>query len=244
VTDFEPVADKRNAWDIAPMRFLLRIARARAFAAMAGVTAAAQAVSPNAPDPDPTYFMCHVARTGTFGHIWYVLNVPVDGSAPFHRVNWQIPDRAEGLRLSVQSDGPPPVDGRLNDRAWFHVTFQTSRPVTRDARIEIRRMPGERYVPEFAYAGPYQRLHLGLSRGLHAIETQGRWEELNAWMNGRDFLTFALVRRNGTVVAEDRLDAATISDAAGAIAAARLEVEAMAEDYRRRCEVPEPIVVT
>jgi hypothetical protein len=221
------------------------IARACAFAWLAAVATMARPAPPApAPEPEPTYYICQVTRTSAFGSVFYTMNVPVDGSAPFHRVQWQIPERAEGLSFSVQWDGAAPVDGRLDGRAWFIVHFVTSRPVTRDARIEIRRMAGERYAAEFAYAGPYQRLQPWGNRGLHALETQGRWEELNIWLSGRDFLTFALVRRDGSVVAEDRLAAAMVAGTAGEIAAARRDTEARAADYRHQCDVPQPIVVT
>jgi hypothetical protein len=226
------------------MRIPRLTTRIRAFAGLAAIAATAQAAPPAAaPEPDPTYFTCVVTRTGAAGPVYYSLDVPIDGSARHHHVQWLIPQRAEGLTLSVQWDGAAPVEGRLDGRAWFTVHFVTSRPAARDARIEIRRLPGERYG-EFAYAGPYLRLEPYGNEGLHALETQGRWEELNAWMNGRDFLTFALVRRDGRVVAEDRLDAALIAGAAPEIEAARREVEAKAADYRHQCAVPQMIVVT
>jgi hypothetical protein len=221
------------------------IAQARAFAGLVAIAAMARAAPPApAPEPDPTFYICQVTRRSAFGSIFYTMNVPVDGSAPFHRVQWQIPERPEGLNLWVQWDGAAPEGGRLDGRAWFNAHFVTSRPVTHDARIEIRRMAGERYAAEFAYAGPYQRLQPWGNHGLHALETQGRWEELNIWMSGRGFLTFALVRRDGSLVAEDRLEAAMVAGAAGEIAAARRDTEAKAADYRHQCEVPQPIVVT
>ena len=223
------------------MRLLHLIATALACAVIATTTPAAPSA---APDHEPSYYICTVARTGPFGHIYYSMNVPIDGSAPFLTVNWENPRRAEGLRLSVQWYGPPLVDGRFDDSAGFSVQFVTSRPTTRDMRIEIRRARGDRDVPELAYAGPYRRPHPMVNTRFHVIEMQERWEELDAWMRGRDFLTFALVRRNGAVVAEDRLDAATVAAAADAIADVRREAETMASDYRRRCEVPDsgPVV--
>ena len=201
------------------MLFPLLFARARLFAVMAAIAATAEAAPPAAPAPEaePTYYSCSVTRTGTFGTVWYWLDVPVDGSAPYHHIQWQNPNRAEGLRLLVRSDGPGPVDGRLNRFASFAATFLTSRPVTRDARIEIRRGPGQHNAFGFAYAGPYQRPSPWLDSGLHAVQTEGRWDELNVWMSGRESLIFALVRRDGSVVAEDRLDAATIAAATGAV---------------------------
>lgn len=226
------------------MGFLRLFARTRLFAGIAALAATAQAAPPPAPapEPEPTYYSCSVTRTGTFGAVWYWLDVPVDGSAPYHRVQWQTPDRAEGLELMARSDGPQSVGSGLNEFASFVATFTTSRPVSRDARIEIGRGPGEQDASGFAYAGPYQRLYPWLDGPLHAIETEGRWEDLVAWMRGRDFLTFALARRDGSVVAQERLDATTVAAAVGAIADAQREIEAMAAEYRQRCHLPEPIV--
>jgi hypothetical protein len=102
-------------------------------------------------------------------------------------------------------------------------------------------MEGQRYPGEFAYAGPFLRPYHFTDSKLYYVEAQGRWGELNAWMKDRDSLTFALVKRDGAVLAEDRLDAATLADAATAIARIRPEMEAMVVDYRQKCRVPEPI---
>lgn len=209
------------------------------------LAALAQAAPSTEPDSGPTFYVCQVDRSGEFGKIFYTMEVPVDGSEPFHRIQWHIPThREEGLQLHVQWNGAPPANGSLDDRSWVFVSFRTTRFIRDKVRIEIRRMPGERYPPEFAYAGPFQKAYRWPNSKLYHVDTQGRWGELNAWMAGRESLTFALVKRDGTVIAEDRLEAQTLTAAARAIAAAGPEVGAMAADYRRRCEVPSPIVIS
>ncbi len=220
------------------MAWLRQLVLAPLLAATAAVAALAQ------DDEEPNYYICIVERTGDFGSITYWLEVPVDGSAPFHRINWAIPRREQGLRLWVQQDLGAPVDGQLDDRSWVHIYFDTPKRIRDEVRIEIRRQPGERYPSEFSYAGPYKRPFLWHDRPFYYVETQARWGELRAWMAGRERLTFALVKRDGTVMDQDRLDAATLAGVAEALAAVTPELEAMAADFRTRCQVPEPIVIT
>jgi hypothetical protein len=209
------------------------------------MTAVAHAEAPASPAPEPSLYICQITHAGAFGQIWYQLTVSAGGGTPSRHVQWQLEPRAEGLKLTVGWDGPPTADGGLDDHAWATVYFQTAQRVGGEARIEIRRTPGQRYPGEFAYAGPFLRLYRWEDRPLHYIETQGRWGEIRHWMAGVDTLTFALVRRDGKVVSEDRLDAATIAGATAAIAAARPEAEAMAADYRRQCRpLDGAIVVT
>ena len=208
------------------------------------LAALAQAAPSAEPDSGPTFYICQIDRSGEFGKIFYTMEVPVAVSEAFHRIQWHIPShREEGLRLYVNWDGAPPANGSLDDRSTVFVSFRTTRPIRDKVRIEIRRMPGERYPSEFAYAGPFQKAYRLPNSKLYHVDTEGRWGELNAWMAGREALTFALVKRDGTVIAEDRLEAQTLKAAARAIAVVRPEVGAMAADYRRRCEVPEPIVI-
>jgi hypothetical protein len=218
-----------------------RSAGLRSFASVAAIAAMAQAAEA-APAPGPTFYVCRAARDGAFGHIWFEMEVPVDGSARFHRINWSIPPRTEGLGISAQWMGEAPVNGQLDDRADVFVRMTTRRRIRGEARIEIRRDSRRHYPSQFAIAGQYQRPSHP-DRGFSHVETEGMWGELRDWMRGLDSLTFALVQRDGTVVAEDRLDAATLASAAAAIAAVRPELEAMAADYRHRCAVPAPVIV-
>jgi hypothetical protein len=208
------------------------------------VAIATQAALAAAADPEPTFYICSVERTTGFGKVWYSIDVPVDERSLFHRISWQIPQRAEGLRLQVDWAGSAPVSGRLDDRARVGVHFLSKRPFRGDVRIEVRRTPGQHYPSEFAYAGPFRRLYRWPNSPLYYIDADGRWGDLNTWMSGHDALTFALVRRDGDVLAEDSLEASTLAGASAAIAAVQPEVEAMAADYRHKCKVPGPIFVT
>ena len=211
-------------------------------AAAISLAGSAQAAQPAAAEPDK--FNCSARRQSDFGEIWYTINVPVDGSEAFHRIAWDSPRRAEGVSLTVQWHGSAPPPGRFGDEAWAIIRFAVGRRVRGDVRIELRRTPGPHYPREFAYAGrflPALRRHRNPSRD--EAETQARWEEINAWMRGRERLAVALVRRNGDVVAEDRLDAATLALSESAIATIRPEIEAMAADYRNRCEAASPASV-
>lgn len=209
-------------------------------AAMAG---AAQPPAPP-PAPEPNYYICRVQPPTPGGVLAYEMDVPVDGSPVFHRARWGV-SRPSGFYLQVQWDGQvPPVAGRLEDRAWFTVNFNLAQRPRGEARIEIRRLTGERYPSEFAYAGPFARVQHLIGTQTYYASTQGRWGELRAWLEGREGIVFALVHKNGNVIAEERLTAAEVAAGAAAIAAARAEAEAMARDLRRRCAVPEQIVIT
>jgi hypothetical protein len=140
--------------------------------------------------------------------------------------------------------GAMPPDGRFADRAWVSIYLRAAIPARGEARIEIRRQSGERYAGEFAYAGPYRPLYREGQGNIAYVDTQARWGELNVWMSGREAITFALVARDGRVLAEDRLEARTLAGAAEALVAAKPEMDAMVADYRNRCTVPEDIVVT
>lgn len=204
----------------------------------------AQAPGPAA-DPDPQYYICTVQPHGPWGGVTYHLNVPVDGSAPHHWITWGTIRHPGGFYLQVQWHGPtPPAGGRMDERAWFSASFTLDRRVRGEARIEIRRAPGERHGVGFAYAGAFGPIPRIGGTSTYSVTTQGRWGELLAWLAGRESVTFALVRRDGTMVAEQRLDADMLAAATAAIAQARVEVEAMARNYRERCAVPEEIVVT
>ena len=230
------------------MRWLRRGGHVAAVAAViAAATAGARAdpgASPGSgPDASPSSYVCRITRSGDFGQVWYQLDVPVDGGAPFHRINWQLLPRGEGLGLSASWYGAP-TNGHLDDRGWVNVSFETKRSIRDRVRLEIRRTPGPHYASEFAYAGPFLRLYRPSAGANFHIEAAARWGELDAWTAGEDALTVALVRADGKVAAEDRLQTATLAGAVAAIVAARPQVEAMAADYRHRCEAAGPIVVT
>ncbi|MDQ4088103.1 MAG: hypothetical protein M3177_08885 [Pseudomonadota bacterium] len=221
------------------MRFLNPIVRRCCIVRLTATAIAAPAALVQRQDPEPTFYMCGASRTGPFGHIWYGMDVPVDGSARFHRITWTTPRRAEGLSLSATWMGPEPVGGLWDDRGWVSVTFSTTRRIRDRVRLEVRRRAGAIYPEQFAYAGPFKRM---IRDGpLSIIHAQGQWDELKVWMSGWEALTFALVRRNGTVMAEDHLDATTLAAVDAAIAAVRPDIEAIAADYRDRCRVPGPI---
>lgn len=211
------------------------------------VAAAPPPVPAPSPEPGPNYYLCMVNRQGPgSGSITYLLSVPVDGSAPYHRVTWVIVRQPGGLSLQVESSGETPAPGgHMDDRAWYFSRFSIDHPVRGEARLEIRRRSDRYYQGEFAFAGDYQRGFRYTNPFHQDFETQGRWGDLRAWLAGSaNGVTFALVQRDGTVIAQQRLDAAMIEAGAAAIEQTRAEAEAMARDYRNRCDVPEPVVIT
>ena len=130
----------------------------------------------------------------------------------------------------------------MADWAWYNAGFYLHPPRRAEARIEIRRRDDRQYREEFTFAGLFQRgTHM---REMSYYSSQGRWGDLMAWLAGRDHVTFVLADPRGNILAQQRVDAALLAAGAAAIEAARAEAEAMARDYRTRCEVPEPIVVT
>ena len=215
-------------------------AQALIAAAAGGLAAAGGAVEP-AREPD--YYVCSADLEGAFGHIWHAIEVPVDGSPRFHRIQWQSPARAEGVTLAAQRLDWDPAPERLDDRTQITILFATRRPGRGEVRLELRRRPGPHYPEEFAFAGPFSRAARG-DGGERRIDAPARWDEIAAWMNGRDALTAAIVRRDGSVVAEDRLDAALLAMPAAAIAAIRPALDEKIADYRARCEEPGAVLIT
>ena len=145
----------------------------------------------NQNQPPPTFYTCSATKLGAYGQVWYELEVPVDGAAPFRRLSWQIRPPGDGISVSAHWDGAS-ADGRLDDNASVDVYFYTTLKIRDKVRIEIRRSPGTRYVGEFAYAGPFVRPYQSPDSARYYVEAEGRWGDINTWMNGRDALTFAL----------------------------------------------------
>lgn len=208
--------------------------------------AAQAATPPPAAAPDPEYYVCTVEKQGPeSGGITYWLSVPVDGSPAHHRVIWVVLRQPGGLSLQVEWNSPAPLPGgRMDDRSWYIAGFYLDHRVRGEARIEVRRRADTHYPSEFAFAAPYQRGSQGGRTVSHFFTSQGRWGDLRAWLAGHGHVTFALVNREGAVLARQRLDTALLDAGAAAIEQARAEAETMARDYRNRCQVPEPIVVT
>jgi len=193
----------------------------------------------------PDWYDCIVSpRTGAFGTIFYRMDVSVDGTQPFHRVQWQIPKRKQGLELSVQWDGEGPFKREFDDRSTVRVYFWTLQGIRDEVRIEIRRADGKRYPGEFAFAGNFQKQFKWPDKPTrYYVEGEGRWGEMKAWMNGQPSLIFALVKKDGTVVAQDQLSAETLAGASVALADILPDAQAIAADYLNRCSVPEPIII-
>lgn len=222
------------------------------FATLLLAASAAQPASPRSVaghrlqpgEPEPAYYVCTVQKQGPgSGGITYWLSVPVDGGPLYHRVTWVVLRQPGGLSLQAEWSGREALpEGRLPDRAWFNANFHLDHRVRGEARLEIRRRDDRQYPEEFALSGPWRRPS-EIGAGSH-FGTQGRWGELLAWLAGRDHLTFVLIDRRNNVLAQQRLDAAVVDAGAAAIEAARAEAERMARDYRRDCELPEPVVVT
>jgi hypothetical protein len=212
-------------------------------AAMLFLLAAQASPAPPAA-PDPEYYLCIVNKSGPgSGGITYWLSVPVDGGPYHHRVTWIVLRQPGGLHLQADwSDRTPLPGGRMADWAWYSANFYLDRRVRGEARIEIRRRDDRHYPSEFTFAGLFQRS--APMPGGSSFGSQGRWADLRAWLAGAGHVTFALVDRSGAVLAQQRLDAALVDAGAAAIETARAEAEAMGRDYRNRCEIPEPIVVT
>jgi hypothetical protein len=225
------------------MSVLRQFANAVRLAAILAIAGAPLSVLAEPSQPEPSYYRCVATKAGAYGQVWYEMDVPVDGSAPFHRLDWQIHPLSEGISLAAQWNHPP-VNGHLESSVGFEVYFYTIHKVKGNARIEIRRSPGVRYGGEFEYAGPFSRPYREVDGSRYYIETTGHWDELNAWMTGRDAITFALVQTDGAVVAEDRLAGGTITSVTDALLALRPGVEALAKDYRRKCDPAGDVIVT
>jgi hypothetical protein len=194
----------------------------------------------------PTQYICQVTKQGPYGQVWYELDVPAEGGAAFHRLNWEIKPRGEGISVGAQWVGwhgasdSNHLDGNTPVNIYFYIFHQPKDKV----RIEIRRSDKTRYPGEMSYAGLFARPYRLAETPLYYVETSTRWDDIINQMNDRDALIFALVQPDGTVVAQDRLTAATIAGAVSELAALRPEAEAMAADFRHSCRPVGDIIVT
>lgn len=206
-----------------------------------GMAASALVQAPAAPatTDEPDYYVCAVAREGPFGRISYGLEVPVDEPRRFHRIRWQHVTRARGLLVSAQWSGWSAPE-RFPDAADVLLRFSAARPERGEVRLELRRATEARPV----WAGSYWHTVRAPRDAAPDASGEMHWGELRTLMGDGAFLIAALVRRDGLVIGEDRLDAAMLVMPDAAIAAATPDLEAMALSYRSRCARPQTIIVT
>lgn len=187
---------------------------------------------------EPEYYVCESRTAGEFGSIWYTIEVLVDGSVPYHRVNWSSRRLGEGVELHLQwlDRGPfTQASGRAAD-VW--VSLRTRVRPAQPARLEVRsRTDPSRLI----FAGAVAQSPRG---ALSTFQMEAHWSDLQAWLGKGDAVLLALTQRDGTVVQWELLSASTIVGLDRAIAIARPQAESKAVNYRRDCEVPQPIIVT
>jgi hypothetical protein len=112
----------------------------------------------------------------------------------------------------------------------LHRTWRASRFV----RVELSRSEADPRSADSVITGP------GYGQEFRSASVTARLSRLRAFLAGAPAMTVEVVDADGRRLAQDRIDAAVFDTAAGEIIAAQPEIEAMAADYRNRCQLTEP----
>lgn len=213
----------------------MRGAPVLAVSALLGACVAAPRMVP-AP-PEPRDYICRASLDGDYGRITDNLWVSTESGRPYaHELHWRAPMRLSGVTLALFWRGEAPEGPWQDWEVEPLIEFRTVERPPRDVRLEIR--DDDAATPLVADARYRER-----STRAYLIYGRIRWSALRERMRGRSGLDIVLARPDGTVVARDRLDTAALDLPAQAIAALRPSLDAMASDFRTRCEVPPEIVI-
>jgi hypothetical protein len=210
--------------------------------AAAALTLCACATTPAPEGPsEPQWYRCSADAEGAFGRIWRGADVPVDGTPPFQRGQWQMPWRRVGLYLVVTYSGREPLGGAMPGSSDLFLRFVSLRRSPRPVRIEMRRAGAGDGSPPFL-AGAYANLFTNRPEPGWVVEAHGHWRDiLNGSAGGA--IDISVADDRGRVVARQRVEASELGLATDALAAVEPILAERIGDYRNRCEVPEPITV-
>jgi hypothetical protein len=216
-------------------RFCLLVA---AFA-LSGCVGGERAEMKTNAEREPDYYVCEAHAEGDFGSIWYTIERLIDGTIPYHRINWSGPYRAEGTNLHLQWVDRGPFVRSSERAADLWLSLRTKTRTVGEARLELRRRSNP---SEVIAAGAFSTPHRW--QDVYVFQIEKHWSDLRTSFGDDESLVVALVQSNGEVAQWEVLPVTAMTDLDRAIQAARPLAEAQAANYRTDCKVPEPIIVT
>jgi hypothetical protein len=209
-----------------------------ALAAVAtGVVLAGCATSGTAADEG--YYRCRLERAAGPGTLQMIVDVAQDGRRQFHVFSWSSPSRRERAQVRVEWIHGLPLTP--SDDMTVTVTLRRTWRASRFVRVELSRSETAPRSGDNIITGP------GFGQQFRSASVTARLSHLRAFLAGASAMTVVVVDANGRQLGQDRIAAADFDTAAREITAAQPEIEAMAADYRNRCELitePDRVLVT
>lgn len=208
--------------------------RGKTILAQALLLAACPASAAAEARPAPQYYGCLLARAVAGARFTMRATVQLDGRvSDYLFILWGY---GGAPRVDIRLSWAGPVYGPMTQGAFVHMVLTMRRQD--QARIEVRRIVDGVPAGEALAASP------SLYTSIHMLDLA--WDRIDAAARAPGGVAIQLVRWDGRVMAETRIDAAGYDGAVAAMAAAREEMAAMVADFRHRCrgERDVPIVVT
>ena len=188
---------------------------------------------------DESYYRCRIERAAGPGTVTMIIDVEQDGRVQDHEFSWALRsprDRAQ-VRVAWIHMGPLSPASDMTVTVSLRRTWRASRLV----RVELSRSEAAPRSGDNVITGP------GYGQEFRSASVTAPLSRLRAFLSGAPAMTAGVVDANGRRLAQDRIEAADFDIAVREITAAQPEIEAMAADYRNRCELitePDRILVT
>ena len=203
-------------------------------AVVTGVALAGCATSGTA--ADERYYRCRIERAAGPGTVTMIIDVEQDGRVRDHEFSWALRsprDRAQVRVLEWILMGPLSPASEMTVTVSLRRTWRASRFV----RVELSRSEAAPRSGDNVITGP------SYGQEFRSASVTARLSRLRAFLAGAPAMTVRVVDANGRLFAQDRVETADFDIAAREIIAAQPEIEAMAADYRDRCELTGPDVI-
>jgi hypothetical protein len=185
------------------------------------------------------YYRCRIERAAGPGTLAMIIVVEQDGRRQFHDFSWASLSQRNRAQLRVEWTHGLPLTP--SDDMTVTVTLRRTWRASRFVRVELSRSEVAPRSGDNPITGP------GYGQQFHSATVTAPLSRLRAFLAGAPAMTVGVVDVNGRLLAQDRIESANFDMAAREIIAAQPEIEAMAADYRNRCELitePDDILLT